>query len=316
MARHKKIALIGARGYSVQSAEVRVLSYPWDRLEEIANLSDFDTVILDLLSVPSDIDWNRFTEILNIHTMDDIVRVGGAILVIGDPRFGITGENLDEPFLNWTMARFNWDEQPGDTIEMPPAWDQKAYSVYLGNLKHWDYALRSCALDQEGVARLFDTEVLEKRGKRINLERHTFAWNRYREHLAFSINIVIEKRSWRASNEWWEPEARYGTITFLPKISVNEDETLVIVLRDICGVEAGVPEPEWVAAYEAPGQDKIDVEIAEIKSRIDAARDELKVAIEERTSARECLKLLCGLFCVSLGPRSKIPQNRGRRTVG
>jgi len=170
MTRQRKIALIGARGYKLQSAEVKVSSYPWDHLDEIANLRDFDTVILDLLSVPSTVDWNRFTEILNIYTMNDIVKVGGGIIVIGDSRFRVTGNDLDQPFLDWTVIRFTWDDQPGDTIERSQDWPHKSFLGYLEYLKHWDYALRHCALHQETLRHLLDPELMKKMGRRIRLE--------------------------------------------------------------------------------------------------------------------------------------------------
>ncbi len=292
MARQRKIALVGARGYNLQSAEVRVSSYAWDRLNEIPNLSDFDTVILNLLSVAKEVDWNRFTEILNFHTMFDIVGVGGTILVIGDPRLRITGENLDEPFLDWTAAAFTWDNQPGDTIVLSADSSYEAYGGYLRHLTSWDYALRQCSLDRETVGQLFNVDLLEARGRRITLEKHPFAWNRYQEEISFSVNMVIQRNVGGYDQPDWRNEKPHGTITFLPKTSVSEDEAILIVLRDICGVEAGIPEPEWVAAYEAPSQDLIDAIIADIKDRIDTARDELKVAVGERTRARDCLKLL------------------------
>ena len=134
--------------------------------------------------------------------------------------------------------------------------------------------------------------MLEKAGRRIRLEQQTFAWNRYKEGLAFSVNLLIERNTSRLSTDWWDAERRNGPIIFLPKISVSEDETLAVVLRDICGVEAGIPEPEWIATYEVPGQDQIDNQIADIRSRIAGARNELSSALEKRANAREYLKLL------------------------
>ena len=84
----------------------------------------------------------------------------------------------------------------------------------------------------------------------------------------------------------------YGPIHFLPKIDKSEDETIQIVLRDLCEVEAELPEPVWLKDYNAPGQEKIDKKIEQVTLDINNGFQDLKRTREEREKIRTCLKLL------------------------
>jgi hypothetical protein len=292
MARQRKIALIGVKGYNAHSAEVRVSSYEWDSLDDVPNLRDFDTLLLDLLSVRGEADYEGLAKILDIHTMTDILNTGGTILVLGDPRPEIHSQNLDGPFLEWTGISFYWDDKPGDTIELSSDRSHEFLHGYLQHLKRWDYALRSAKPDEEALQGIFNIDAIRENNCRITVEKQSFAWNRYREDLAFSVNLAIEKLSFRPYSESWETQLRYSPTIFLPKVDVSEDEALVIVLRDICGVEVGAPEPEWLSSYVAPGQDEIDSHVSQIRKQIAAKRAELDAELVKGETARDCLKLL------------------------
>ncbi|MGD0569823.1 MAG: hypothetical protein ABSA78_15590 [Candidatus Sulfotelmatobacter sp.] len=284
--------MIGAKGYNAHSAEIRVSSYAWDSLDEVPNLRDFDVVILDLLSVRGEADYESLGKILDIHAMTDILNTEGTILVLGDPRPEIHSENSDGPFLDWTGISFDWDDKPGDTIELSSDWSYESYQGYLQHLKRWDYALRGAKPDEEALQGIFNLDYIRNNNLRITVEKQSLAWNRYREDLAFSVNLAIEKLSFRPYSESWENQTRYSQIIFLPKVDVSEDEALVIVLRDICGVEVGAPEPEWLSSHVAPGQEEIDSRISEIRDQIAAKRAELDAELVKRDAARDCLKLL------------------------
>jgi len=63
-------------------------------------------------------------------------------------------------------------------------------------------------------------------------------------------------------------------------------------LRDVCGVEASLPEPEWISDYEAPGQTAVDQEIAKIVEELGSAKEQFVQAQKKREEIRACLKLL------------------------
>ena len=74
--------------------------------------------------------------------------------------------------------------------------------------------------------------------------------------------------------------------------SLDEDETLQIVLSDICDIQTDIPEPEWVKYYIAPGQDKIDKKIITIENEMTALQERLDKTHDEKENIRKCLKLL------------------------
>ena len=95
--RPKKIALIGTTGYDYGSPEARVECFPWNRLKKVSNLADYDVVILNLLSRgdSAGLDSVTFRKMLNVRIAQEVLRkTDGAIFVLGDPRFDLTGRCL------------------------------------------------------------------------------------------------------------------------------------------------------------------------------------------------------------------------------
>ena len=70
-----KIAVIGATEPTYQSSEVRVACFPWNRLKKVANLADYDVVILDLLSLkePEELDVLAFRKVLDVRTVQQVL---------------------------------------------------------------------------------------------------------------------------------------------------------------------------------------------------------------------------------------------------
>jgi len=295
--RRRKIALIGAKGYSQQSTELQVSCFAWDELKKVVNLRDYDTVIINLLSTKGQrpIDWDKFADVLDISEMQDILRNGGAFIVLGDPRFEIelkndSSEKVTDDFLFWTGIKFAWDGLPGDTIESKGGYEYRRYEEYLKHLKHWEYSLARCEMDEE---KLFNLEYLKKEHIAPKLHRNSICRNRYGGALVFSLNIILEKtHNYRRYASDTETHLAFGPLIFLPEISLTEDETLVIILRDLCGVESSLPEPDWLESFNAPGQKVIDDKIRLLETEIDSLIENYQIAQSEREKARECLKLL------------------------
>jgi hypothetical protein len=85
--RQKKIGVIGAAEPRYESQEVQVECFPWNRLKKVANLADYDVVILDLLSLkgPEDLDVSAFRAMLDIRTAQQVLCKGESfICVLGD----------------------------------------------------------------------------------------------------------------------------------------------------------------------------------------------------------------------------------------
>lgn len=298
MDRMEKIALIGALGYQRQSADLQLDCFPWDKVADIGNLRDYDVVLLDLLSLEqvTTVDWSSLFNSLNPQSMAQILGPGGRIIVIGDPRFSIRRrspngrEDIEEPFLAWTGVNFDWDNQPGDTVVFHYHRRHSEYEEYLKNLKHWDYSLRNRELNLGILGEMYDLQALRERKVSLTLLEDDFCENRYGGALGFTIKIAFQREERHTGRI--EYVQRFGPVVFLPKIDLSEDETLVLVLRDLCGVESALPEPEWIAGFEAPGQKPVDDEIRQIRAQIESLLADLRLAEAKREEARACLKLL------------------------
>jgi hypothetical protein len=122
----------------------------------------------------------------------------------------------------------------------------------------------------------------------IHLSQDFFCRNRYNHVLAFTLRLQFRKREYTGMKVFQS----FGPLIFLPKISLSEDETLQLVLSNICGIESDLPEPAWLDEFSAPGQKRIDDDITRINAELQTTFDQLSKAYSDREKCRQCLKLL------------------------
>lgn len=299
--RPRKIAVVGTTGFDHDSPQGRVECFSWERLAKIANLADFDVVILDLLSLedPSTLDVDNFRETLNVRTTREILRKSeGAIFVLGDPRFGIRWESdqarYEEPFLAWTGLVFSWDDRPGDTVERGWEANSGPFKLYADKLVRWNYSLARCHPYVGEGEQMWNVDELQKGGLELQASVNQICWNSYGNALVFSVTHAVEyfpdRNSQLLGSKRTEPLTR--PIFFLPKSRLSEEETLEFVLRELCGVDVSSPEPEWLEDLQVPGQDKVDRELREIEDQVNRLVEEHGRKLEERARLRTPLELL------------------------
>jgi len=298
MQQTRKIALIGAEGYGRRSEALAVDCYPWQKVADIANLRDYDIVLVNLLSLDATagVDWFTFHEKLNPYTMKEILQPGGRIIVIGDPRFEFSRSSpskgdIKEPFLAWTGVKFFWDDEPGDTVYFDDNWQHRHYEEYIKKLQQWKYSLRDCELDLDVWGKLYHMDRLGKLGCDLTLEHDYFCRNRYGGALAFSITIAVDKSA-NYGRGTSHRVIEFGPMIFLPKVNLSDDEAVVTALRSLCGVDSELPEPEWIADFKAPGQQAVNGEINAIRTDMVQLFKKMQSKEQERERARRCLKLL------------------------
>lgn len=162
MKRQNKVLVIGAKGLSNSGDDLAVHCCDWSKIKSISNIRDYDTLILNLLSINDSrsraaIDWSVFASIFRFSSTMDILLNGGVIIILGDPRFDIdlaTAATSKEkrpaeiPFLQWTGINYQWDDSPGDTVVFNDDWDHRKYENYATSLKKWRYSLRHCFLNR------------------------------------------------------------------------------------------------------------------------------------------------------------------------
>jgi len=300
MARPRKVIIIGSKGYEQTNSKIKVECYLWEKIEKIINIRDYDTVILNLLSISdkkvrSKIDWEKFDSILNIITSCEILLHGGEIIVVGDPRFQIPrhyttdmkGERISKktPFLQWTGFEFYWDSDPGDTVSFADDYRHRKFAPYMRNLHKWNYSFYRLELNHDVLKIAYNYDAMQRKNYSFTYEVDSFCNNRYNNGLAFIVRLLMLRKSGALEKE-------YGPIVFLPKIDASEDEMITMILCDICGIEASMPEPKWLENYVAPGEPEINKEISDVENRILKSFDNLKDLKKRREQIRICLKLL------------------------
>ena len=290
--RQHKVVLIGAEGYEITVDDRRIECFRWKKINKIKNLRDYALVILNLLSLDTEsaraeVDWNVFDKLLDFDNAMDILENQGRIVVVGDPRFRF---KLDGPpkisrdFLAWTGAEFGWDSQPGDTISILPSGCDPQFSEYISKMKSWDYSLAFSKLNEIKFAPRYNLPFFKERGNKLTLELDGFCSNRYKNilagqfHYQFVVNYQLAKYT--------------GSVVFLPKINLSEEETIQLVLTTVCGIATNLSEPKWVSELIAPGQDEIDAEITSIQDEIECIFKKLEQAKQRRLECREVLKLI------------------------
>lgn len=300
MARRKhKIVILGSHGYDQESDKQKIVCFPWKKVKNIKNIRDYDTVIIDLLNIQSEdarkeLKWKEISNILDYRNSMDILFNHGMLIILGDPRFEIPAKNEEDgsdilvPFLNWTGIDFTWDEEPGDTVQIQNDYEHRNYTEYLEKLKKWNYSLQTAIINRKYLSKRFNLNKFKENHYEVDLYKDYFCINRYRNALAFLLRYRFIKKRY----EQIENEEKYGRIVFLPQISASNDETIQIVLRDILGIEANLPEPEWLEHYTAPGQKKIDAEIDKMEFDLKEKYESLQQVRIKKDECRECLKLL------------------------
>lgn len=303
MSQVKKILIIGSSAYKTSDSEVRIDCYSWRKVGQIKNPRDYHTLIIDLLSISdeksrSQVPWDEVHLKLSIYTSTQITKRGGQIVLIGDPRFRIPApkesparhSNINIPFLKWTGLKFGWDNSPGDTTYAVS--DNSKYEQYLKRLSQWHYSLTDVVMDESIMGQCVDFEELNQKGITVSLLTTKLCRNLSKYALAFTVLLeyYMEEATVRGTKK--KSVYRGGPIIFLPRINATEEETVEIVLRDVCRVEILTPEPEWVRHYVAPGQKLIDQRIDKRQKAILKEKKSLKKDEDKRIEARERLKLL------------------------
>lgn len=305
--RERKVVLIGAKGYQRTEKDVRVDCFLWDEIKKIKNIRDYDTLILNLLGLQDKVSrqkvsWGSFRSILDFNSARDILQNGGIIIVIGDPRFQVSTEAVknkaketsnskkEQEFLDWIGAAFEWDSEPGDTVHFIDDYEHRQYEEYVSKLDKWQYSLDRCKIDESKLKLHWNLDYFERNGLKIVIKRDYFCYNRYRNALAFTLRYQFVKKGSGYRSD--EVVGSFGPIILLPQISLNEEETLQLVLKDICGIETSLPEPEWLSEFVAPGQKTVDEEIRRIQGELQNIVESLDKAKGKKEESRKCLKLL------------------------
>lgn len=293
----RKALLVGANGYERTVDGIRVDCCLWEQLQNVTNIRDYDTLLLNLIPLRTpkaraNVNWFHFHELFSFEATSDILMHKGRIVILGDPRFVIPADSKKgtiytadkkQPFLQWTGITFQWDDQPGDTKVFNSSTHPRA-EEFIKHLKKWDYSLGQCRPNRTEIETHVNVQRLEESGFNLEVIGDYFCQNRYQHAVAFSIRLNF-------SHQYKSP-LLFNWLVFLPAISLEEDATLQLVLRDFCEIETSIPEPDWISVFAAPGQREIDANIESINASIRKELTALEATEAKRADVRQCLKLL------------------------
>jgi len=330
--RARRGAIIGTKGFQRSDESVEIECFPWKEVASVANPSDYDTIIFNLLSLkdPTTVDWDGFFDKFTVLTTLEVLVNGGNIVIIGDPRFWLNEpivvpggeEGTGTQFLEWTGIQFDWDEKSGKTkipVKRDPS--TEPYLNYIEKISHWDYSLRKCVwpMGQQAMLESVLQKTVTQFSSSFQVER--ICENRYRGLIVFAIKLSIADRT-DIGGGYLHKNGREGRIIFLPQVEVPQEDLVAMVLTDILGIQVIVPEPSWATAILAPGQPHIEARIEQIKHDIATLEVNLKSAMEERQRVRRCVHLLYKLgdeledavreILCSLGSTIEPPIERGK----
>jgi hypothetical protein len=284
--RGKKIAIIGALGYEQHGGGHSITCYSWPQLSKVRGLKDYDYIIVDLTTPEArKLIFNELRNALNLYVIDDLLCHDATIIVIGDPRFDVAGT----PFLSaWTGLSFRWDHQSGTTVVLSPRLNK---TEYISHLRSWQYSLIDVEIERQqllGAKTKILSDLLASSATDLELEVEVIARNRYNNALALAIRWIAKDRRQAGI------VMRSGPLILLPEVGLDQDQTVLMVLNDFCGVQSSLPEPIWLASYVAPHQGEIDDQIAKLEGDIKSLEVALVSARRQREDARVCLQLLFG----------------------
>lgn len=304
----RRVAILGAEGLRSSNVDITLDSFPWSDVGRIANLSDYNTVILNLLPIAEvqNIDWGRFVNVLDVQTATEILRhEDGMIIVIGDPSFIIqyqyydeedrSVEEVEEPFLEWTGLNIVWDDRPGKTIQR--VWsdprDKKKFERYLSRMTGWAYSLRSVSVQEFALLKALGIPNKKTSGGSVAsyVSKTDFLTNGPGAFLAGRFNLGVGRKVFGGSIE---TKFELGPIVLLPRTGMDDHAALVTTLHDACGIDLVTTEPRWATTLTAPGELEITTEIDRLNAELRSIHDRLKVKEDEREIVRRPLRLLFG----------------------
>jgi len=291
----KKIAIISSQQLKISAEDTRIDCFTWNNLQEHDSIADYDRLILSLPAetMQTQVRGNVLLRILDVQRVIDLFIRGTLIFVVGDPRFECENDGKPFPFLFWTGMDFEWNDAEGDQIERNQNGEPNGFDTYAGHIKQWSYSLRS--VEPYGdVKRALAAQICGSLGQftpQFKCE-HIYR-TRHKDGLITFVLYMAEAPHPQVVLPAIPKRAPFlGGLCLLPKIDLCEEDTVRLVLSEICLVSTGVHEPEWARDLKVCGQKELDEIIEETNRTLEQTQQKLKALQEKRRQYRNPLKLL------------------------
>jgi len=284
--------------------------------EELPNIADFDVVIMDLVSLYSDVKNNKIKlKILSYpynEAVSKLIVSGGELIVISYPATHLTQyvpksvsgqgtsgivsgvvpgtrtEQLTMPksphdnLYWWSPIPIKNILEKGSSVSVK---DTRFQEYIEQGIKKWCYYLE---LDKRKVFHSSDI-IGEKRWIEYTIE--PIALNRYDKPIAASFSIIVNAKKDNEIETRVVSES--GPLIILPPpTECTIEESIRFILAKLYGVALESVEPEWLQNYNIPGENDLEEEIRSLELRIEEDKREVEQKKKQMKNLTKFKKLL------------------------
>lgn len=282
--RPKKLAIFGLEHSSGNSDKITWDAFPWNWNKEV-NFHDYHIWLMYLPSLEND------HQLLGSFVVDYVYRAlmsGVRIYVLGDPRITISVGDSVHPFLYWTGFHFAWEERSGDTRELLQKSTDLCVRKYLENLLYWSYSfVRISENDFFHMSGL--VQEAARAGELISLNELPLLKNRSGAPISFAVQLFSARHH---SSYGITTTTDYEHIVFLPLVKPNPQDSLTLLLKSSFNITLAQQPPDWLNQIQAPGQEHLDVQLAQLNSEKNGIISQIAQYTSQRDDIRQCLSVL------------------------
>lgn len=271
MAAFKKHLLISKETARLTREEFLLDRVAWQDLGQIQNLSDYDTVVINLSAVheraqPTAFKAADIEKIFALQSWAHIIASGGHLFIVGNPDSGFQVPNTARSGLvspggpmsmrsaSPKLAAFQLvfplkqlleikkDQRPLDYRRINRSLESKFPEIYkyLDKVSDWKYSLAKWRLSSN-----WNFAIV---GQPIGINTLALATTSYSTALAVRYSFTASS-------------IEAGSITLLPPLGKGAAAEDILILNEFFGITTHLPEPNWVRERKVPGQSAIETEI-------------------------------------------------------
>ena len=290
--------------------------------EELPNIADFDVVIMDLVSLYSDVENNKIKldnlRYPNKEAVNKLIGSEGELIVISYPEThlmqpvperisrqpmqprGICCGISNDELLTMPTPRsphndlYWWSPIPiknilEDGSSIPEIKDTRFREYIEQGIKKWSYYLElrkqqeKFTPDYGGANRDYWMEY--------NIE--PIALNRYALIAAsFSITVKAKPRYAFGESDVHVISTSGSVVILPPPTEFTIEEAIRLILAKLYGVALESVEPEWLRNYKVPGEGELEEEIRSLEQRIEEEKREVEQKKKQMKDLTKFKKLL------------------------
>jgi len=256
--------------------------------EELPNIADFDVVLMDLVSLYSEIENNTIElddlNYPNIEAVANLVGSNGELIVIACPATHLEQGYCSKQLYWWSPIPIENRLERGSSIDLVK--DTRFQEYIEQGIKKWFYYLDLIKREAKIKSDSVDIERLW-----LEYDIEPIALNRYGRPIAASFSLTAKRK------KFFEKEVRAtqtsGPVTILPPpTEFTIEEAIRLILAKLYGVALESVEPGWLRNYKVPGEDELEMGIRSSEQKIEEKKKKIKQKTKRLKDLTKFKKLL------------------------